>query len=149
MSWNLMDEDFLRREYPVRLLLEWRVEAQGGLLIFAKRYDGYDGVHADTIEKALEVYRRPSGGFYSCDLRAMTTQALIQWVHQARQRYGDVHPSIRAADYGTCWVTYEDIKEVLATRPHIPNKAEGRRRRQENASRGKKAKPRRRPNHKR
>lgn len=146
MSWKLMDEKQLG-QYSRHTLREWRDEAQGGLLIFAEPIDGYDGAYAETIEKALEKelddYRRPGGGFYTWPLHRETTRELLRWLHVARKS-GWFDPTYNYS----ARITYEEIKEVLATRPHVPNKAEGRRRRQESARRGKKNKLRRRPNHK-
>jgi hypothetical protein len=145
MSWKLMDVEWLST-FLVRRLLEWKEEAQGGLLIFAEPdWAGHDGVHADTIERALEKYhRRPGGQYYLWPLHVLSTSELLRWLCIARSR-GGFDPT-DSKGYA-CWITYEEIKEVLATRPHIPNKAEGRRRRQERARRGKKPKNRRRPIH--
>jgi hypothetical protein len=127
-------------------LLKWRKEAQGGLLIFEKPEFGFDGVHADTIEKALGAYRRSGGGFYNWYFPGVSTRELIKWLNISRVSDG-IDPT--NSDGYSCWVTYEEIKEVLATRPHIPSKVEGRRRRQEAARRGKKPKHRRRTNYRR
>lgn len=57
------------------------------------------------------------------NLSEMTTRELMRWLGQTRKFGGGFDPT-NCGGAGA-WVTAEEIKAVLATREHIPNKREG------------------------
>lgn len=65
-------------------------------------------------------------------LEALSTRELLGYLQSARRCGGSYNPyyDSGSAPKGTKWYTIAEIKGVLATREHIPNKSESRKIRQ-------------------
>lgn len=80
------------------------------------------------------------------DLKKVPTRLLLDWLKRARACGGGNYPD---ASYSPCdespgtFVSIEELKVELATRPHIPNKKEGKapRRAASFAARGRSPRP--------
>jgi len=72
-------------------------------------------------------------------LHQLSTKQLLGYLKSARAFGGSFNPfyDSGSAPPGTKWYTIAEIKSVLETREHIPNKIERKKARQEKAKNGK------------
>jgi hypothetical protein len=68
-------------------------------------------------------------------LEKMPTRQIMHYMQRARECRNDFY-SLSGYSYGEPFYTIEEMKKVLATREHVPNKKEAKALRRERAKRG-------------